>query len=221
MSTITRKLIAKELYVNRSMIIGAIVAAMISAVACAFGRTAFNIGALCWLTTIIAMGVLLAVYGVSNERKEQSLLFVLSLPLSIGEYVRAKLFGLLLSFVIVWLVASVTALLVVWLSAVPDGLAPYVVLLCVFMLANFCIVMCGAMHARSDAAMTGVIIVTNMAVSVFMFTVGPLPGLRQHMDGDTPIWNHTFFTVLAIELLVLVVAIALPLATAARRRDIL
>ncbi len=37
---------------------------------------------------------MLALYGIMNERKEQSLQFVLSLPLSIAEYVRAKMLGL-------------------------------------------------------------------------------------------------------------------------------
>ena len=221
MSPVMRKLVAKELHVNRPFIVGASLAAMLSAAVCAFGGTAFNIGALTWLTTIIAMGVLLAIYGVSNERKEQSLLFVLSLPLSVGEYVQAKLLGLFATFVLVWLVASITAIGVVWLSDIPDGLLPYLLLLCLFLVANFSVVLCGSLHARSEAVMTSIIIVTNMGVSVFMFTVGPLPGLKDHMFGPAPVWNHTFFTVLAIELLVLVVAIALPLATAARRRDFL
>jgi hypothetical protein len=41
------------------------------------------------------------------------------------------------------------------------------------------------------------------------------------MSGPTPVWNSTFFTVLACELVVLVAALALPLATASRRRDFL
>jgi hypothetical protein len=60
-----------------------------------------------------------------------------------------------------------------------------------------------------------------MAVSIYMFTVVGLPGLHLHMSGPTPVWNGTFFTVLACELVILVAALALPLATAARRRDFL
>jgi ABC-type transport system involved in multi-copper enzyme maturation permease subunit len=222
MSIVTRKLIAKELYVNRWFIGGAAVAALVSVIACAFGETAFNIGALSWLTTVIALGVMLAIYGVMNERKEQSLLFVLSLPLSIGEYVRAKLLGLLLSFLVVWLVASGAAVaMVLIVPAVPDGLLPYLLLLCLFLLANFAVVLSGALQARSEAMVSATIIITNMGVSIFMFTVGAMPALKQHMFGPVPVWNHTFFTVLACELVVLIVALALPLATAARRRDFL
>jgi ABC-2 type transport system permease protein len=221
-SIVTRKLIAKELYMNRWFIIGSAIAAVLSVGICAFGEAAFNIGALTWLTTVIAFGVMIALYGVMNERKEHSLQFVLSLPISVGDYVRAKLFGLLLSYAVVWLVASAGAVALVLLAPrVPDGLLPYTLLLCFFMFANYAVVLCAALHARTEAMTTAAIVVTNMAVSVFMFTVGTLPGLRTYMFGPTPVWNDTFFNVLIAELIVFAIAVTLPLATAARRRDFL
>lgn len=222
MSVVIRKLVTKELYLNRWFLIGAAVAGCLSAFACAFGATAFNIGALSWLTTLIGLGVMLAIYGVHNERKEQSLQFVLSLPIAVGDYVRAKLFGLLTSFVAAWLPASLAAIAMVLLAPqVPDGLLPFLVLLSLFLLANFSVVLAAALTSRSEAMMTTMIVVTNMGVSIYIFTVGALPSLRQHMDAAQPVWNDTFFFVLACELLLLLVAIALPLATAARRRDFL
>lgn len=222
MSIVTRKLIAKELYVNRWFIGGGSLAAVLSIAIAGFGEGAFNVGALTWLTTVIAFGVMLGIYGVVNERKEQSLQFVLSLPISIADYVRSKLLGLLLAFLVLWLVATVAAVTLVLVAPkVPDGLLPYVLLLCFFMLANFSVVLCGALHARSEALVTATIILTNMGVSIFMFTVGALPSLRDHMFGAVPIWNSTFFNVLVVELIVFAIAVTLPLATAARRRDFL
>jgi ABC-2 type transport system permease protein len=224
MSIIMRKLIAKELHVNRWLIVGSAVAAALSvavaALSTALGKTAFNIGALTWLTTVIALGVMLAIYGIMNERKEQSLQFVLSLPLSVSQYVRAKLLGLLLSFLGPWLVATLgAAILVLAHPGVPDGLLPYVLTLCVFMLMNFSLVLCGTLLVRSESAVSVVIILTNMLVSVYMFTIGTQAGLKDHMYGPTPVWNGTFYSVLIVELIVFVVALTLPLATTARRRD--
>ena len=104
-------------------------------------------------------------------------------------------------------------------ASVPDGLAAYVILLCVFMLANFAVVLCGALHAQSEALTSAVIVVTNMGVSIFMFTVGPLPGIDKYMWAPAPVWTPTFWTVLACELAVLVIAFTLPFFFAARRRD--
>lgn len=222
MSIVIRKLIAKELYLNRWFMVATAVAATLSAAAASLGRGAYNVGAITWLTTVIAFGVMLAIYGISNERKENSLHFVLSLPISPAQYVRAKLFGLLLTYLLPWLVASGAALgLVLYSPGIADGMLPYIVLLCVFLLANFTIVMAGALYARSEAMIAAVIILTNMTVSLFMFAVGGNEGIKAHMSGATPVWNTAFFNLLTLEFIVIVIAVALPLATAARRRDFL
>ncbi|KAF1697736.1 ABC-2 transporter permease [Pseudoxanthomonas koreensis] len=222
MNVVVRKLVAKELYLNRWLMAGTAVAAALAAFACIFGATAFNVGALAWITAVIACGVMLALYGVTQERKENSLQFVLSLPVSIRGYVFAKTAGLMLSYLVPWLVATAAAIVLVLASpGVPDGLLPYVVVLSGFLLANFAVVLCGALHARSEAAVIALIIITNMAVSLFMFVVSALPGIRDHMTGPVPVWNGTIAGVLLVELLVLATAVTLPLATAARRRDFL
>ena len=222
MSIVMRKLVAKELYVYRWFMVATAAAAVLSVFAASFGEASFNVAAITWLTTVIAFGVMLAIYGISNERKENSLLFVLSLPISPAQYVRAKLIGLVLTYLIPWLVASGAALALVFVApGVPDGMAPYVVLLSMFLFANFTVVMCGALHARTDAMVAAIIIITNMMVSLFMFAVGARPGIKDHLGGPVPVWNDDFFNVLLIELIILVIALALPLATAARRRDFL
>jgi hypothetical protein len=220
MSTVTRKLIAKELYLNRWLVIGASVSGLLSILIAATGKTGFNVGALTWLTTVIALGVILVVYGVRYERKEHSLLFVMSLPLSIADYVRAKMIGLALCFFIPWLLSSAAALTLLLVKAdLPDGLVPFTVLLCVYMLANFAVVLCGALQATSEAVVSVVIIVTNTAVSLYIFGVSGVPELHDHMFGPVPVWNSTFWTVLAIELGVLALAVSIPFFLAARRRD--
>jgi hypothetical protein len=218
---VVRKLIAKEIYVNRWFIAAAALSGVLSALIAGSGtKVGFNIGMLAWITTIIAFGVMLGIYGVANERKEHSLLFVLSLPISIGDYVRAKQIGLALCFFVPWVFSSAAAIAVILVHPdIPDGLLPFTVLLCVFMLTNFLLVVCGALHARSEALMSAVIIVTNMGVSAFMFTVAAMPAIGAHMFGAVPVWNNTTWTLLAAELAVLVCAFLLPFLFAARRRD--
>ena len=222
MSVVTRKLVMKELYVNRWMIGSAGVGAALAAAVAPLSKTAFNVGALTWLTVVIAYGAMLAIHGVMNERKEQSLQFVLSLPISIGDYVRAKLLGLFLCFLVLWTIAVTAAIAMVLIAPdVPDGLLPFTLALSLYMLANFAVLLCGALYARSEGLVTAVIVVTNMAISIFMFTVGAMPEIQNHLQSPTPVWNSTIINVFIVELIVLVVALVLPLATAARRRDFL
>jgi ABC-2 type transport system permease protein len=174
------------------------------------------------MTAVIALGVMLALFGVQQERKEKSLLFLLSLPLSPGHYVRAKLLGLLACFLLPWALLSAGALaLILVMPGIADGLLPYAVLLCFFLLLNFAIVLCGALHITSDAATGGLIILTNMSVSLFMMGVGRVPGLGEHMLKPEPVWNTPFWLLLAAELAATLLALTLPLLFAARRRDVL
>lgn len=222
MNIVTRKLVAKELYVNRWFIAIGSIAGVLSVLICTTSKVGFNIGALTWITTIVVIGVMLALYGIMNERKENSLLFVLSLPLSIPDYVRAKQLGLAVCFVIPWAISSAAALIfVIAHPGAPDGLLPYLVLLCAFMLANFSVVLCGTLHARSESVVSAVIVVTNMAVTLFMFLIGGLGDINSHMWGPVPVWNQTFWTVLCIEGITLICAFTLPYFVAARRRDFL
>lgn len=220
MNTVARKLIAKELYVNRWFMVTGSVAGLVSVAIAATGKTGFNIGSLTWITSIIAVGVMLAIYGIQNERKENSLLFVLSLPLSIGDYVRAKQIGLALCYVVPWSISSVAAITMVMLSPErPHGFLPYLILLCMFLITNFSLVLCGALHVKSEGLMSAVVIVTNMAVTLFMFLVGGIEDVSAHMWGAVPVWNTAFWKILTFELITLVVAFTLPFLVAARRRD--
>jgi ABC-2 type transport system permease protein len=221
MNLVARKLIAKELYVNRWFIGSGAFAAVVSIAVTTIGKMGFNVGALMWLTTIIALGVMLAIYGVMNERKEHTLQFVLSLPISTADYVRAKLIGLLLCYLVPWIVGSAAAVAVVLLTDMADGMLPYAVLLCVFMLMNFALILSAVLHATTESIVTASIVVTNMLVSIFMFTVASLPDIGSHMSDARPAWNDTFFTILILELCVLGIALALPFVFAARRRDFL
>lgn len=220
MNLLIRKLIAKELHLYRWLLVGTTAAGFAGLLGATSGDVGFNVGFIVWLTAIIALGVMLALFGVSNERKERSLLFVLSLPLSPADYVRAKLLGLLACFLLPWAALSAGSLaLILVMPGIADGLLPYAVLLCVFLLLNFALVLCGALHIASEAAMGGLIILTNMSVSLFMMGVGRIPEVGQYMLAASPVWNTPFWLLLAAEAAITVLALSLPLLTAARRRD--
>ena len=102
MSALTTQLIAKELYLNRWLMIGAVIGGLLAVYVASTSTMGFNIGALTWLTIIIAMGVVLPLYGVHQERKDRALLFALSLPLSGVDYMRTKMMALMLCFLIPW-----------------------------------------------------------------------------------------------------------------------
>ena len=179
----------------------------------------FNVGMLIWLTTIIAFGVTLAMLSIASERKDRALQFVLSLPISPGDYIRTKLLGLMICFLVPWIVLTVGAMALVLIRPnLPDGLLPYALLLCVFMLANFSLVLsgrCTPARRRHDAAdhrdQHGRVAVHLHGRSI--------PALHDHLQDAQPVWNSAVWTVLAVELATLVLTMSLPYFVAARRRD--
>lgn len=221
MNSLTRKLISREFYMHRWLIGGSVVAGFGGlAIAACGGHMSFNIGFLVWLTTIVAFGAVVAMFGIATERKERVRNWVLSLPLSHGDYVRTKVLALLLCYLVPWFVLSVAAVALVSAQPqLPDGLLPSVVLLCVFMLANYSLVLSGAMHLNSEGPMTLVIIVHNIGITLFIFLIAAIGDIARHMEGPAAVWNSAFWTVLAVELAVLVVLLILPWLVAARRRD--
>jgi hypothetical protein len=220
MRTVIRRLVLKELYLNRWLIATGVVAGVASALIASNGRLGFNVGALTWITAVIATGVMLAVHGVLNERKEHALLFVLSLPLSPAGYVRAKLAGLGLCFLVPWAISSAGAIVLVLADEdVPNGLLPYTLMLCLYLLVNFSVVLCGTLLATSEALVTATIIGTNMSVTLYMFTVVNLRGIGENLAAPSPVWSGSVWIVLAAEAAILGIAIVLPLIFAARRRD--
>jgi len=220
MNILTRKLIAKDFFLHRWLIVGAIAAGLVGLLIAAEGKIRFNIGMLTWLTTLVAFGVVLVMLAIASERKERQLQFVLSLPLSHGDYIRIRVIGLFLCFCVPWAVLSVGAVtLIAVMPNLPDGLLPFAVLLSGFFIANYSVVLCSALHTASEGIMTLVIIVTNMNITLFIFLVGALPSLNDHLQGPVAVWNGTFWTILGVEIATLLITLSLPYFIAARRRD--
>jgi hypothetical protein len=109
--------------------------------------------------------------------------------------------------------------LIVAQPTLPDGLLPFAVLLCVFMLGNYSFVVCSALHLHSEGPMTVVIVVHNIAITLFMFVVAAIADISSHMQGPIAVWNSAFWTVLVVELAVFLLLFILPFLVAARRRD--
>jgi ABC-2 type transport system permease protein len=223
MNTLTRRLVVRELYLRRWLIGGSIVAGLAGlAIIARGGSMSFNVGFLIWLTTIVALGVVIAMFGIATERKERVMNWMLSLPIAHGDYLRIKVVALLLCFILPWSVLCLAAIgLIAAQPHLPDGLLPYAVLMSAFMLCNYSFVVCSALHVQSEGPMTLVIIVHNIAITLFMFAIGAIDGIAKHLQGPVAVWNSAFWTVLAIEVTAFLIFFAIPWFVAARRRDFL
>jgi len=129
--SMVKRLILKDWYLQRWLILGSLPAGAITLGIIAIGGNAgFFLGILLLVTVIIAVGGQLAVATMVSERKEQTLAFVISLPISYREYTAAKILGNLLIFLVPWITLVLGSFaLLMFPPALHLGLIPFVAIM--------------------------------------------------------------------------------------------
>src|SRR5882757_6174400 len=118
--SMVKHLMMKDWYLQRWAILASLAAGGITlAIIASGGKAAFMLGVILLITVLVAIGAQLAMSTMVLERKEHTLAFVMSLPISYREYTASKLLGNFLIFMIPWLALVLGSLA---LFAVPHGI---------------------------------------------------------------------------------------------------
>jgi hypothetical protein len=211
------RLVTKDLYLYRWFIAGATVLGLVSLFVSSLHGI---IGLILFMTTIVALGVFVAMYGILAERKEKSLLFVLSLPVSPLQYTVAKVLAALIAFLVPVLVLAATALsLNAAFDSSPNGEMPVTVAMLGLFTANFCFLVALLLITGNEALAAAGIVLTNLTIPIFMNVVAGLPGVREHIQGPVAVWSPTILTILGAEALIAVLSLAVAFTVQSRRKD--
>jgi ABC-type transport system involved in multi-copper enzyme maturation permease subunit len=214
------RLIRKDLYLYRWLIAGSLAVGLASLVLAGVNEMTGTIGFILLLTSIVALGVFIAIYGIMTERKEKTLLFVLSLPISTTQYTAAKVASSLIAFLIPWLVLTVTiVVLTIALDEPLDGRLPFTVTMMFFFLANFCVLIAVLLISGTEVWAVAGIVFTNFLVSVYLTTIQQLPGIREYVEGPIAVWSPTILTILGVETAVIVLCLGLTFFVQSRKKD--
>jgi hypothetical protein len=221
--SILGRLVAKDLYLYRWLILATLVAGVVSLVLTRFGEgdgvsTGPNLGFLLFLTVVIAFGVSLPML-VLKEHQTRSELFVLSLPVSAAQYSFAKVAAALVAFLVPWTALTGGVVVLTLAGPAPDGGLPFFVALMTFLLGNFCLLTALAVITRSELATIAGILVTNVSVTVFLIQLGRLPGVAGRSRDAAATWSPQILTVLAVELALILLSLALAFYLPSRRKD--
>jgi ABC-2 type transport system permease protein len=222
--SIVGRLIAKDLYLYRWLIAGALLAAVASLVLSGFDegdnvRTGLNLGFLLFITTIIAFGIAIAMLVILKERQDRSQLFVLSLPVSTAQYAIAKVLAALAAYLVPWLALTAGVVVLTVASGRPHGGIPFFVLMMTLFLGNFCLLMAVIVITMSERWAVAGILLTNVAVTVFLVEIGNLPGVAGRAEDAVATWSPTVLTVLAVEVVWILLSLGLAFALPSRKKD--
>ncbi len=185
------------------------------------GNVGFYIGLLLLITIMIVIGATLVMGTLVGERENQTLAFVMSLPISHREYTAAKILVNLLIFVPFWLVLVAGSLGLILASPTIHGLFAFTVIMSVEILANICLMISVALVTESKGWTISAMIAGNLAINVVGYIVAHIPGISNGMFGTIIQWRPAATISLAVEFALIALMLGGAFFVQSRKKDFL
>jgi ABC-2 type transport system permease protein len=216
-------LFLKDLFLSRWPLFGYLVGGLLSVVvACLPGESAGFIGFILMITMTIAAGIHLIAVLLLAESVDMTRTFVMSLPVSLLDYSIAKISVVLVAFLIPWLgmLASLTVLNFVVPGAKPGVLA-FLAPMFIFMLAGFCLQLVTAIVTESVGWTIVVVVLGNLLLNLFLKSLWEHPVISALHKSEVLLWPPVVLEIMAVEAIVILVALGLAFLFQIRRRDLI
>lgn len=221
-TAMVRRLILKDWYLNRWMILGSIPAGLAAlAIILTGSKAAFLISIILLCFVILGIGAQLVVVTTVNERKEQTLAFIMTLPVSWREYTTAKILANLVIFLVPWLVITAGAIGILLIPGSPHGLIPYTALMAVEMLLTTTLIITAGVITESQGWVTVGIVCSSLGVNLLGYVFAHIRGITPEMWGVPLRWTTTATTLLLAEFLAVAGLLALTFFVQSRKTDFL
>ena len=162
-------------------------------------RWSFYLGATLLIVIMVAVSCFAISTSLLNERKEKTLAFVMSLPVSPLDYHLAKLIGNFVTFGVPFVVLGGGAAVVTLTTPVPDGLLTLVLLLCGHLLLAYCAALCVAMQVESEGWNIFAMVGSAALINPFMAGVSQIPDIARHWQGNEVVWSWQAGGILALQ----------------------
>ncbi|HEV7504018.1 MAG TPA: ABC transporter permease subunit [Thermoanaerobaculia bacterium] len=218
-TTIVKQLILKDWHFLRGPIIGYLAGGAVALLLiCTGSEGGFFAGLVLLITVLIAVGIHLAMTTVVGERKEQTLPFVMSLPISYMEYTTAKILANLLIFLIPWS-AILLAALALFTIGNAGGIIPFMVLVVTYLFTAYTLLLAVAIVSESQSWAIGAMVFGNLFLQAFFYGITHDPGIASKMKGHVAVWSPTAVTILVVEIVLILLLLGGTFFFQARKKD--
>lgn len=150
---------------------------------------AFYVGSLMLLIVLVSSACFSISTSLVVERKEQTLAFVMSLPVSPREFTLSKLIGNLLTFGVPFVVMLGGTLALVLFTPLPDGLFVYALLIFAWLLFAYAVSLSVAMSVESEGWATFAMIGSMVLINPYIMGLAQLDAVRIHTSRDAVVWT--------------------------------
>lgn len=225
MNPMVWRLIAKDLSLLRPALLGYLAVGVVGVVLMAAGSEgAFFFGAVMLITALIASGMHVAIVTTVAERSEQTLPFVMTMPISPRDYTTAKIGGGLLIFLLPWTALAAGTLAMLGggsLGGAGRGLVPLATLVLAELLAAYCLTLAVAVVSESLAWTVILQAVMNLGFQGYLYAVSRVPAIAATRSGPQAVWPPVVLWLLAAELAVVPLSLGVAFLLQERKRDFL
>ena len=213
------RLILKDWYLNRLLLVLIGAAGTLSIGLLYLRREdTGTVGLVSALIAAVILSILLPMQTVVNERKQHNLAFVMSLPISPMEYTAAKVAGNLSAFLALWAVIAVGVLGTLARTGIFGGVIPLGMVAALSPFVTFSLLLAVSIVVESEMWALLTMGATNVSYS-FWFLLMKIPGLPEQLKSPVAIWSRPILWILAGQVTVIVVALALTFYLQSRKRD--
>jgi ABC-2 type transport system permease protein len=150
---------------------------------------AFYVGSLMLLIVVVSSACFSISTSLVVERKEQTLAFVMSLPVSPREFTLSKLIGNLLTFGVPFVVLLGGALALVMFSPLPDGLFVYTLLIFAWLLFAYAVSLAVAMSVESEGWATFAMIGSMVMINPYIMGLSQLEAVQTYTTKNAVVWT--------------------------------
>lgn len=178
---------------------------------------AFHLGSTLLIVVLVAGACFAISTSLLVERKEQTLAFVMSLPVTPLDFTLAKLAGNLLTFGVPFLVMLGGTLLVILGTPLPDGLVVLAALVFGHILCAYGLSLAVAMRVESEGWNTFVMIASMVLINPFLMLIGQIDAIAGAVRTENIAWSGAAIAILAAQVGAFALAIALTAWSLGRR----
>ncbi len=221
MNTLIKPLIQKDWYLQRYLILGySIIGLLALGIVSIPSELWFAVGSIGLITVLISLGIHLIMTSVIEERTLQTLPFIMSLPISVREYTTSKILANVLIYLVPWLILLIASyVLILTRDTLPDGLIPFVTMILLEILMGFCLILAVALMTESQSWTIAAVVLGNLMLQGFMAFISNLPSIRSTIRGSSIVWDSTSILIVAAELMVMLVLLAVTFYVQFKKTD--
>lgn len=221
-SHMIKQLVIKDWQLYQKQFAAYVVGLLVGLTLIGMGKTmAFYAGGLLLLVLLICVGGFAIGTSLLNERKEHTLPFMMSLPITPMTFFWSKLLANTTIYLVPFtLVVAGTAFLVLF-TPLPDGILVWSFLIYGFLAVGFFVSLCAALVLESEGWNIFVQIAVSTLISPFMIALGQIDAINSKIRTNEIVWSQPALLILAAELGVMVISIAIARAVYRRKESFL